>query len=161
MATGAVLGSFIGHDHVVTDLKISDSKNRIYSGSHDRSIKIWDLETRVCLSTLNEGGRVNGITILPMGNIAAAVEGQQHNVIYPNPNPNPNPNPLTPIRWRSGGRLLNIWKEKGKWTKGRWEWSISKSIEAFQGEGHTNPKVAMALGRHQLVMGCGVRGTES
>jgi len=54
--TGALLYSLEGHWHVVSSL-VLDGSDRLVSGSHDRSVRIWDLNARTPISELSEEGR--------------------------------------------------------------------------------------------------------
>ncbi|WP_460208301.1 WD40 repeat domain-containing protein [Scytonema sp. NUACC21] len=68
-----LLHSFTGHTHIVRALAISSDGKILVSGSRDKTIKIWQLETGELLCTLN-GHRdgVYAIALSPDGKIIAS-----------------------------------------------------------------------------------------
>ena len=49
--------------------------NILASGSRDKTIKIWDIESGACQSTLNVDGQVNSVSFSPDGEFIAAGYG--------------------------------------------------------------------------------------
>jgi WD40 repeat protein len=68
-----LLHSFTGHSHIVCSLAVSADGKILVSGSRDKTIKIWHLETGELLNTLN-GHRdgVHAITLSPNGQMIAS-----------------------------------------------------------------------------------------
>jgi WD40 repeat protein len=52
LGTGACEQTLAGHDGVVTSVALSADGHRALSGSDDRMVKLWDLETGELLRTL-------------------------------------------------------------------------------------------------------------
>jgi WD40 repeat protein len=69
MVTRGYFRTFTGHSSVVTSVAFSPDSNRILSGSHDRTIKLWDVRTRALLRTADEKHRdsVASITVFRDG----------------------------------------------------------------------------------------------
>lgn len=55
LGTGACEQTLAGHDGVVTSVALSADGHRALSGSDDRMVKLWDLETGELLRTLGPG----------------------------------------------------------------------------------------------------------
>jgi WD40 repeat protein len=49
-----------------------DNANILVSGSNDKTIKVWDMPSGSCLSTLNVGSGVNSVQFRPIGDTVAA-----------------------------------------------------------------------------------------
>ena len=54
-----------GHSNKITSLAFTHDSRLIYSGSHDRSIKLWDLETAACRYTMSAHSSVNDLALSP------------------------------------------------------------------------------------------------
>ncbi|WP_026082721.1 WD40 repeat domain-containing protein [Mastigocladopsis repens] len=68
-----LLHSFTGHSHIVCSLAVSLDGKILVSGSRDKTIKLWHLETGELLNTLN--GHTDGvyaITLSPNGQMIAS-----------------------------------------------------------------------------------------
>lgn len=84
MATRTVHQVLEGHKNEIYSLVFSPDGRLLYSGSGDSSVRIWDMETRTCKSTLiiddqtiGENGQpidagVTSVALSPDGNILAA-----------------------------------------------------------------------------------------
>ena len=48
--SGKLLHKLVGHTHSITVVEIN--QHFIVSGSHDRSVKVWNVDTGSCLHTL-------------------------------------------------------------------------------------------------------------
>ncbi|KAF8339184.1 WD repeat-containing protein 61 [Cantharellus anzutake] len=72
-----VVASFIGHASWVLSVDISPDGKLIASGSSDRNVKIWDLTSRQCVSTLSssseQSGEVWGVSWKPVAGSSALV----------------------------------------------------------------------------------------
>jgi len=67
------LQSLMGHSHIVSSLAISADGKLLVSGSWDKTIKIWQLDTGELISTLKgHGDRVYAIALSPDGKIIAS-----------------------------------------------------------------------------------------
>ncbi|KAI3655646.1 hypothetical protein MP638_002240, partial [Amoeboaphelidium occidentale] len=51
--TANCLKTLSGHQDTVFSVAIMPGEKRIVSGSRDKTIKVWDIETGRCLKTLN------------------------------------------------------------------------------------------------------------
>ncbi|KAG8930826.1 hypothetical protein FRC02_003645 [Tulasnella sp. 418] len=63
-ASGAV-ASFNGHTSWVLSTAISSDMRVVASGSADRTIKLWDIGSRACVSTMQETNEVWGVSWVP------------------------------------------------------------------------------------------------
>jgi len=55
-----------GHTDVVWSVDVTADGRRAVSGSHDRTLRVWDLETGACLRTLEQdGGPVRSVCLTP------------------------------------------------------------------------------------------------
>ncbi|HLP91794.1 MAG TPA: WD40 repeat domain-containing protein [Nostocaceae cyanobacterium] len=73
-----LLHTLTGHAHIVGSLAISADNKMLISGSRDKTVKIWDLETGVLIRTLTghrEG--VNAIALSPSEQIIASGSADQ------------------------------------------------------------------------------------
>ena len=65
MNTNHLIKSFLGHTDRVTCLAFDSHKKHLFTGSQDTTIKVWNIDTCVCLQTLRSHMRtVNGLKIL-------------------------------------------------------------------------------------------------
>jgi WD40 repeat protein len=51
---GTLIKSYSGHCNLISSIKLIEDANKLITGSHDSTIKIWNLETGECYKTLNE-----------------------------------------------------------------------------------------------------------
>jgi WD40 repeat protein len=73
IAPPQLLHSFTGHSHIVRSLVVSADGKILVSGSRDKTIKIWHLETGELLHTLTgHGDGVYAIALSPDGQIIAS-----------------------------------------------------------------------------------------
>jgi len=76
----ALLRTLVGHLGHVHGLSVTPDEHRAVSGSEDRTVRVWDLETGACLRTLEgHSGRVNGVSITPDGR--RAVSGSEDKTV--------------------------------------------------------------------------------
>jgi WD40 repeat protein len=61
-----------GHSGVVDVLALSPDGRRLVSSSHDRSLRVWDLEQGTCLATLRSPAPVSQCLWTPVGTVVAA-----------------------------------------------------------------------------------------
>eukprot|EP00929_Paragymnodinium_shiwhaense_P073347 TRINITY_DN37356_c0_g1_i1.p1 TRINITY_DN37356_c0_g1~~TRINITY_DN37356_c0_g1_i1.p1 ORF type:complete len:460 (+),score=105.71 TRINITY_DN37356_c0_g1_i1:110-1489(+) len=54
--------ALFGHNDTITCVKADPDGNRIYTGSLDKSVKVWDLSTKKCIDTLL--GHVTGVSCM-------------------------------------------------------------------------------------------------
>lgn len=67
-----LVGTLKGHQHWVHVVDFSPDSQQIASGSQDETIKIWELETKTCMSLPSQGGRVWSVAWNPNGKILAS-----------------------------------------------------------------------------------------
>ncbi|ESO92893.1 hypothetical protein LOTGIDRAFT_120226, partial [Lottia gigantea] len=58
-----------GHSGKVFAARFLGDSNKVVSGSHDRTLKIWDLNTRACVKTIFAGSSCNDLVTLHGNNI--------------------------------------------------------------------------------------------
>ncbi|XP_013403336.1 WD repeat-containing protein 18 [Lingula anatina] len=56
---------FTGHSKQVTCLSVNMDSSLLVSGSHDCSVKLWDIQSRQCIRTLAHKGPVTNLVISP------------------------------------------------------------------------------------------------
>jgi len=67
--SGDRLSTVRGHNNVVSSLAFKpDDPNVLVTGSWDKTVKLWDLSTSTCLSTMRCDGSVCSIDFVPCGN---------------------------------------------------------------------------------------------
>ena len=54
-----------GHTNKITSICISSDSKKLFSGSHDRTIRIWDVESAACRYTISAHSGVNHLEISP------------------------------------------------------------------------------------------------
>lgn len=64
MNTNYLIKSFLGHTRRVTCFALDTKTNRLFTGSSDTTIKIWNINTGVCIQTLRAQTTVNGLKVL-------------------------------------------------------------------------------------------------
>jgi WD40 repeat protein len=60
------------HKHWVTSLIFIESDNSLASGSHDKSIKIWEINHFQCLKTIQVKYGITSLLLLPGGYFASS-----------------------------------------------------------------------------------------
>ncbi|MCA9243236.1 MAG: WD40 repeat domain-containing protein [Phycisphaerales bacterium] len=70
VATGSTFAVFVGHSAPVNDAAMSPDCSLVATAGHD-AVKVWDVETLQCVSTL-DGGGANSVAFSPDGNYLAA-----------------------------------------------------------------------------------------
>lgn len=58
-----------GHSGKVLACKFFSGPNRVVSGSHDRTLKLWDLRSRACTQTIFAGSMCNDLVTFGSHNI--------------------------------------------------------------------------------------------
>lgn len=56
---------FRGHTSVVTSLAVSIDGHALLSGSQDHSLKVWHIESRQCMKTINVHGALTNLIVFP------------------------------------------------------------------------------------------------
>ncbi|URD84206.1 hypothetical protein MUK42_19306 [Musa troglodytarum] len=54
----SLLATLQGHRNVVTGIALSSESDKLYSGSKDESVRVWDSQTGQCTGVFNVGGEV-------------------------------------------------------------------------------------------------------
>jgi WD40 repeat protein len=68
--TGELLNIITGHTLTVTSLTITSDNSKIVSGSHDKTIKVWDFSGK-CYSTNNFDTVISSIALSKNNNLIA------------------------------------------------------------------------------------------
>lgn len=66
--------TFTGHSSKVTAAKFLGTSSKSVSGSHDRTVKIWDIDKHVCISSISTGSICNDLATRP-GHEAEIISG--------------------------------------------------------------------------------------
>ncbi|XP_041086235.1 WD repeat-containing protein 18-like [Polyodon spathula] len=56
---------FKGHRNLVTCLSVSMDGTLLLSGSHDETVRLWDIQSKQCVRTVNHKGSVTNAFIMP------------------------------------------------------------------------------------------------
>ena len=63
METGAELRRFEGHEDWVTAVALLADGRRALSGSHDQTLRLWDLETGACLAVFTADAAITAVAV--------------------------------------------------------------------------------------------------
>jgi WD40 repeat protein len=64
-----VICSFVGHKDAVTSCAFNSDNSLVISGSSDKTVKIWDITTSLCINTFTgHHGTVNAVSFIPNSN---------------------------------------------------------------------------------------------
>jgi WD40 repeat protein len=69
LSSGECEVTLVGHEHWVTAI-VQYSSTQLCSGSYDKTVRLWDIATRVCKKSLKLDGPVVALELLPNGQIA-------------------------------------------------------------------------------------------
>jgi len=70
----SLINTFDGHKHFVSSVSISSDGRRAISGSWDKTIRYWDLESGVCLKVFEgDSGIINIVKLLKNGKMAISI----------------------------------------------------------------------------------------
>ncbi|KAK2139939.1 hypothetical protein LSH36_1549g00018 [Paralvinella palmiformis] len=58
-----------GHSGKVLAAKFLGEPQKVVSGSHDRTLKIWDLRNKACIKTIFTGSKCNDLVVVDMNNL--------------------------------------------------------------------------------------------
>lgn len=70
---GKLRRTLTGHSNKVLAVKFMSSANRVVSGSHDRTLKIWDLNRHACIRTLFAGSSCNDVVVTSGGQESSSI----------------------------------------------------------------------------------------
>ncbi len=76
--TGRKLGNFVGHTSVIWALAPSADGRYLVSGSHDQTVKLWNLQTRELLVTLFQGANGEWVMWTPEGFFVSSEKGASY-----------------------------------------------------------------------------------
>ena len=65
LSSGKILNTLTGHTGFVTAIKFSKTGDRIFTASHDNSVKVWDIDGSLVYEFYPGGGEVLGIGVSP------------------------------------------------------------------------------------------------
>jgi WD40 repeat protein len=74
------LRTFAGHTELVRCLEISFDKSKLYSGSFDGTLRVWDISSGKCLKTIDLGDAIYCIKLLPSNFIAVGLFESDENL---------------------------------------------------------------------------------
>lgn len=69
---GKLIRTLTGHSNKVMAARFLGAANRVVSGSHDRTLKIWDLNRHACIKTLFAGSSCNDV-VVSLSNVQSSV----------------------------------------------------------------------------------------
>jgi len=72
---GKLRRTLTGHSNKVLSVKFLSGANRVVSGSHDRTLKIWDLNRHTCIRTLFAGSSCNDLVTSGGSESATIISG--------------------------------------------------------------------------------------
>ena len=75
LETNECLRTFTGHTRCVVCLEISFDKSKLYSGSHDDNLRVWDISSALCLKTIDLGDAFLCLKLLSSNFIAVGFNG--------------------------------------------------------------------------------------
>jgi WD40 repeat protein len=77
--TNECLRTFTGHEGSVYSLEISSDKSKLYSGSYDDTLRVWDISSGKCLKTIDLRD-ANCIKLLSSNFIAVGLNVRNENL---------------------------------------------------------------------------------
>jgi len=63
--TGGIVKTFHGHNNIVGSVSISADDTMIASGSYDNTIRLWDIQTQVCLCVIEQPSYIDSVSFSP------------------------------------------------------------------------------------------------
>ncbi len=71
MSDGSLLGTLTGHNSAIYSITVSSDNTKVFTGSSDKTVIVWDLTTMKKLFTL--GGNIWGIVLIKFDSSTSTV----------------------------------------------------------------------------------------
>jgi WD40 repeat protein len=78
--TNEYLRTFVGHTKGIRRLEVSFDKSKLYSGSADKSLRVWDISSGQCLKTIDLGSEIYCLKLLSSRFIAVGLYEAKENL---------------------------------------------------------------------------------